>query len=117
MNTVDNLDGLSGKVKSNGRVNAYKAPAALAGKQTLKLELNEGWNLPGMSITPANCTVKDLFSDLTQSTHSVWVWDGGGWAVVFPSLNQQEAAELIQNKGFQELEDIEPGEGFWVHCD
>lgn len=115
LETVDTLEGLSGKVKSNGRANALKALSALH-SQTMHLDFHQGWNLAGMSLVPGENGVDTLFSPLAESIHSIWSWKDGLWAVSLPAQSEQEASAYIQEKGFQALETINLGDGFWVNA-
>lgn len=115
-NTVDTSEGLAGKVHSNGRVNAYKALTSLLTEKTLDLDIHEGWNLLGLTVVPDENIVNTLVSGINQSVKSVWKWTNTGWASYFPALGEQEAAAYLQSKGFQKLEAIHFGEGFWINA-
>jgi len=78
------------------------------------LLFSSGWNafaLKGSAaISPAA-----LVSDYLKVTmDSIWKWENGGWAVYLPQIADQGAA-YAKGKGFQLLETINPGEGFWVN--
>ena len=74
--------------------------------------LDSGWNLIGLKSSEAK-SITTLISGNTDNIASVWKWDSGAWAVYLPGGGTEAYAE---SKGFSVLENIEPGEGFWVNC-
>jgi uncharacterized protein (TIGR02145 family) len=76
--------------------------------------LNGGWNLMGM-----NKSISQNISSLVQGKEeiiaSVRKWEGSNWAVYLPG--QADGGDAYaQSKGFTLLENINPGEGFWVNA-
>ena len=76
--------------------------------------LTEGWNLIGLKSNETK-SITDLISGNEGNIASVWKWEGGKWAVYLPGEDDGGAA-YAQGKGFSLLEQINPGEGFWVNC-
>jgi len=79
---------------------------------TGSLSLSQGWNLVGLKSNESK-SITDLISENENNIASIWKWESGAWAVYLPNQNTQAYAD---SKGFAVLEDIEPGEGFWVNC-
>ncbi len=79
------------------------------------LSLTSGWNLKGL-LQDSAATVSDLLAENQQSITSIWKWAGGGWAVYLPG-DPDGGAAYAGNKGFELLENIELGEGFWVNAE
>ena len=75
------------------------------------LTLSSGWNLVGAQ---TQIDMETTFSNQTQCM-SVWKWQDSNWAVYLPAENDGGAA-YAQAKGFFLLEQINPGEGFWVNA-
>jgi hypothetical protein len=76
--------------------------------------LTKGWNLVGLKGDQGK-TVIDLISGNQDNIASVWKWDNGKWAVSLPG-GDDDGAAYAQSKEFALLENINPGEGFWVNC-
>lgn len=95
----------------NGTVAAL--PVEVTGvPATGDLNLTSGWNLVGLKGTSS------IAPSALQAVTSVWKWaaDGKGgktWAVYLP--NWDGGATHAGSKGFGQLKDIAPGEGFWVN--
>ena len=53
--------------------------------------------------------------DFITSISTAWKWVDGNWAVYLPGEDDGGAA-YAQSNGFAPLENINPGEGFWVNC-
>ena len=75
------------------------------------ISLQSGWNLLSSRI---EITVADTFSDGNKFA-SVWKWENNNWAVYLPD-KEDGGAVYAESKGFNLLEEINPGEGFWVNC-
>jgi hypothetical protein len=75
--------------------------------------LTSGWNLIGLK-TSETKAITELISGNESNIASVWKWQDGKWAVYLPSEDDGGAA-YAESKGFTVLENIEPGEGFWVN--
>lgn len=78
------------------------------------LSLKSGWNLLGSKFT---MTISNSpFSDPEKIT-SIWKWAKGSdsetWAVYIPGPDG--GAAYASAKGFQHLQGLEAGEGFWVN--
>ncbi|MCF8086657.1 MAG: Ig-like domain-containing protein [Desulfotignum sp.] len=78
------------------------------------LQLTPGWNLVALKDSQET-TVAALLSGKTDAVASLWKWQDGGWAVFLPGENDLGAA-YAASKGFALLEEITPGEGFWVNA-
>jgi hypothetical protein len=78
------------------------------------LALVSGWNLIGLKSDEAK-SIADFVSGNETEIASVWKWDNGKWAVYLPAQADGGAA-YAESKGFTLLENINPGEGFWVNC-
>jgi len=76
--------------------------------------LTEGWNLIGLKSNQSQ-VITDLISGQESKIASVWKWENSNWAVYLPG-EEDGGANYAQSKGFTALEDINPGEGFWVNC-
>ena len=82
--------------------------------ETQSLVLSSGWNLVGLK-KPEPVQVADLISGNKQSIISVWKWQTNAWAVYLPDQEGGGAA-YAQSKGFDLLEEIKPGDGFWINA-
>lgn len=72
----------------------------------------EGWNLLGLKQTvPVNVADLAQIINWEGSIASVWRWGGKKWAVHLPG---KDTVTYAAEKGFDVLETIYPGEGFWV---
>ena len=87
---------------------------------TRTLSLLPGWNLAGNG-SDAPLNVSTAFAD-AQRFVTVWKWvagaSGGFWAFYAPALAAQGGqvlADYAASKGYQVLESIQAGEGFWVN--
>jgi hypothetical protein len=78
------------------------------------LALVSGWNLIGLKSDAAK-SISDFVSGNEIKISSVWKWDNGKWAVYLPDEDDGGAA-YAKSKGFSLLDEINPGEGFWVNC-
>jgi len=78
------------------------------------LSLSSGWNLMGLKSSQAK-SITDLISGNANKIESVWKWQDNKWAVYLPG-NDDGGAAYAQSKGFSVLEQINPGEGFWVNA-
>ena len=76
--------------------------------------LTDGWNLIGLK-TSETKSINDLISDKESDISSVWKWEDNKWAVYLPGESDGGAA-YAASKDFSVLEDINPGEGFWVNA-
>ncbi len=71
-----------------------------AASQTLRLET--GWNLIGFNSLQA-MAVEGVFAEIEGEIESVWGYENGAWYVYDP-----------QSPELSDLEEMEPGEGYWV---
>ena len=84
------------------------------------ISLSDGWNLVGLkanesiSITEVVNKIKTENEDL--SIVSLWKWEDGKWAVYLPQAGKEATEAYAENKGFSVIENINPGEGFWVNA-
>ena len=65
--------------------------------------LTTGWNLVGYN-SPDQKTAADAMASITDNVISVWAYIDGRWKVYDP-----------QNPGFSDLENMEPGYGYWIN--
>jgi hypothetical protein len=81
---------------------------------TGNLTLTLGWNLAGLKSDQGKAVI-DLISGNKDNIASVWKWEGSNWAVYLPG--QEDGGDAYaKSKGFNVLENINPGEGFWVNA-
>ncbi len=77
--------------------------------------LDSGWNLLGYSGIQAS-GIETILSTTSMSVKSVWKWKDNDWAVNLPG-DSDGGLTYASSKGFAFLENIEPGEGFWVNVE
>jgi len=79
---------------------------------TKSIQLAPGWNLINFPIQPTNTQVSQLFNGIDYI--SVWSWDAENmkWNVYLAS---GDTAAYAEAKGFNVLENIDAGEGFWIN--
>ncbi len=77
--------------------------------------LVKGWNLIGLKSNETR-TISELITNNEEQITSIWKWQDNNWAVYLPSLGAEATATYAGSKGFIVLEEINPGEGFWVNC-
>ena len=79
------------------------------------VNVRAGWNLLGYSEVGA-IQVAERFNDKAKVT-TVWKWNAntGKWAFFSPTLEDGGRA-YAQGKGYDFLEAIAPGDGFWVNA-
>lgn len=82
--------------------------ASTAGAGTISV--SPGWNLVSAR---SSITAKDTLSN-AESFISVWKWDNNNWSVYLLGEDDSGAA-YAESKGFELLDQINPGEGFWVN--
>ena len=78
--------------------------------------LTQGWHLIGLrgeEVKPVT-GLTGLVSDSENSVLSIWKWEENNWAVYLPD-QEDDGAFYADSKGFKFLENIKPGEGFWVN--
>lgn len=93
---------------------AVAAASNTVGSPNQTLSLIAGWNLVGLTGENGK-QLMDIISGQEGSIASVWKWDNGKWAVCLPGQDDG-GTEYAGSKGFSVLENINPGEGFWVNC-
>ncbi len=76
------------------------------------LLLSQGWNLVGLKGVQSQA-VATLLTGQTGII-SLWKWEGNSWAVYLPDQGDKGAG-YAASKGFTLLQEIGPGEGFWVN--
>ncbi len=82
----------------------------------LEVVCESGWNLIGLKGSESK-TIADLIDGNEDQILSIWKWVADNWAVYLPSLGEATTETYAGNKGFILLEQINPGEGFWVNCE
>lgn len=88
----------------------------ITSQASVDIKLVTGWNLIGNSAN-MSWNVSELLGDKTKVT-TVWKWmaDGARWAFYAPSLNGQALLNYANNKGYDVLTTVGPGEGIWVNA-
>ncbi len=81
-----------------------------------RTSLVKGWNLIGNGAANT-LEVSKVFGDTSQVT-SVWKWlaDKVSWAFYTPLMSSTQLQTYAQEKGYEVLTFIYPGEGFWVNA-
>ncbi|MEY2633707.1 MAG: hypothetical protein RIR00_2361 [Pseudomonadota bacterium] len=104
-------DYMLGSQDSRLQVRLVRAPRA-----SRPTPLAPGWNLLGNS-SSQTLNVSTLFND-AQSFRAVWKWlpAAGNWAFHAPGQADGGAA-YAASRGLQTLQQIGPGEGFWVQTE
>jgi len=82
--------------------------------ETGGLSLTQGWNLVGLKASQGT-TIDALISGKEANIISIWKWVDNAWAVYLPG-EADGGASYADSKGFTLLEEINPGEGFWVNA-
>lgn len=77
---------------------------------SLNLAVTPGWNLLS-SILKIDLTKHLVASDII----SIWKWEDQKWSVKLPA-QEDGGASYASQKGFNQLKEIQPGEGFWVNA-
>ncbi len=75
--------------------------------------LNPGWHLIGLKSNQGRY-VADFVAGKEGSITSIWKWENNNWTVYLPGL-EDNGASYTDSKGFQLLDNINPGEGFWIN--
>ncbi len=76
---------------------------------TTTLSIKKGWQLVALkSNSPVSV---EKFSNPNITT--IWKWTGKGWAVWSPN---PKIMKIINDYGLPVIEQIEPGEGFWINA-
>lgn len=98
----------------NSSANVTAALAQFSPSVRRSLYLVPGWNLVGNTSSSA-FGVATLFADATKFT-AVWKWSAPTrrWAVYAPALSSQDLSTYVRAQGFDGLDSILAGEGFWV---
>lgn len=92
-------------------------PGVIANEQ----QLQQGWNLPYNPFVFA-LNVANYFGSYGQqtsaswTTETLWTWNNATskWRFWSPQLTVAENAQYAQDKGYELLVDIQPGEGYWL---
>ena len=69
------------------------------------LSLHGGWNLISLYCRPGNTDINALLSPIAEKITSVWAYINGSWKVYDPA-----------NPGFNDLEIMDAGTGYWMNC-
>ena len=80
------------------------------------LVLASGWNLLGNSLNQ-KLLVAALYGDSNTIT-SVWKWSPSkiGWQFYAPSMDTATLQSYVNQKGYDVLSEVWPGEGYWVNA-
>lgn len=94
-----------------------KVLATKSYKETLqngKLHIKKGWNLVG-SLRPEHKYIDQFKEKLIQT---IWCWNAlkSSWSVRVLSVPDEVSKQYAASKGFEHLDVIEPGKGFWINA-
>jgi YD repeat-containing protein len=82
-----------------------------------QLVMLQGWNLLALRLEPGDNSIDTLFTGIISNVTSIWKWDLSGespvWAVYLPD---DQDGDYAKSKGFNQLSELNPGEGFWVNA-
>lgn len=93
-------------------VTIINGPVSLSGSRAL----GTGWNLIALPLTPPDPAVKAVINDISAQVISVWKWNGATWAVYLAPPVTDDGAQYAIDKGFDPLQNLDAGEGFWVNA-
>jgi len=79
------------------------------------IEIKQGWNLVGLK-TDQTISVVKLIEGNENKIMSLWKWVDNTWAVYLPPYGAEATQNYANAKGFIVLENIDPGEGFWINA-
>lgn len=79
------------------------------------LALAPSWNLVGLKTTK-HTPIGEVAYSFEKTITSLWSWHNAQWAVTLPT-EYDGGAGYAKSKGFDLLQTIEPGQGFWVNAD
>lgn len=79
------------------------------------LTLAPSWNLVGLKTTK-QIPIGEVAYSFGRTITSLWSWHNAQWAVTLPT-EYDGGAGYAKSKGFDLLQTIEPGQGFWVNAD
>ena len=74
--------------------------------------LNIGWSLIGLKNSQTQ-SINPFIAGNEETIVSIWKWQNDNWAIFLPGGGTDNYA---QTKGFIVLDEIKPGEGFWINC-
>jgi hypothetical protein len=114
LDTDSDNDGVSDAQEITEGTDPYDSSSV----QTVKvnLEIEKGWNLLGMGIEPLAGELDDMVSEHKDTIISMWKWTGTTWAVTLPGMSSEDVSAYIQSKGFERLQELHAGEGFWLNA-
>jgi len=94
---------------------------------TIKDAKNETFQIPVWVVNPYELNISaswNLLSSLIELNvaqlldnpiyKSIWKWTGNNWAVYLPD-KEDKGNSYAEQKGYNTLSQISPGEGFWIH--
>jgi len=87
-----------------GYLSTTTNPTLVAGK----------WNLLG-SLHKDTVSASSLIDPLEVTSAWSWNADESKWRVYLPDVPEENFQTYVTSKGFQKLETINPGDGFWVN--
>jgi len=87
-----------------------------SGALSYPLMLAQGWNLLGNSLSQS-MSVESVYGDPAMVT-TVWKWDVAvpGWQFYTPQMDAPTLQTYAASKGYDVLNMINPGEGYWVNA-
>ncbi len=80
-------------------------------------DLVAGWNLVGWG--QETISTDDLLLQLTDQGHDVvscWKWQDANWQTFVAGYTPAQLEDYCNTMGFDVLQELAPGEGFWVNC-
>jgi hypothetical protein len=82
----------------------------------ISIPVYNGWNLLGNGFNN-HISVASLFNNPSQIL-SVWKWDNtySKWFYYSPSLSANSLSTYTSNQGYEVLNFINPGDGFWINA-
>jgi hypothetical protein len=95
----------------------FSASPSLAATVSYLQSYSPGWNLAGNSLS-TTIEVEATFGPQAD-IQTVWKWDtaASAWAFYAPAFDASGTmASYISSKGFEALDTIKPGEGYWVNA-
>jgi hypothetical protein len=98
------------EIEITPHLNIFKGEtvSVLAGEQSFaQWTLSDGWHLLSSPISGTT-------SVFPEGVASAWKWEKSTWQVFLPG-EDDSGAEYAKAKGFDVLEVINPGEGFWIN--
>jgi len=79
----------------------FDAPISGVGIITYGINLDSGWNLISLPLTPADTSTETVLTGIANSVVSVWTYDQtNGWRSYFPGQLGNDLTEMTSGKGY-----------------